>query len=406
MNAVIRFACAYAVLYLFPFPLSAVVPSLPYRAWRPITEAVGGAVGRWLGIATPTPAYVGDAMVHHLYLGVAAVVAMAIALVWGRLERDSGLTQRADRWLRSYLRLALAYFLINYGSIKVVPYQFPELGLDTLYQPIGDVSKMGLLWAFMGASPFYAAISGAIEVVAGVLLVFRRTAMAGALLALFVLTQVSVLNVAYQVPAKQFTVHLWLMAAYLLAADARRLWAALLGHAVSAARRSELFAAPRFNRAASWLGVGFLIYVLSFAAVNATRNERATGASAPRSPLHGVWHVEGYSAEGATTEQRWRRIIFDGPEWVGLQLADESYVRVRAAFEDDGAFMTLSLEEGGNEATVIAALRVNCSAPAACTLDGTVNNKPARMQLARVEARAFELMRRPFRWIAEAELIR
>lgn len=397
----VRFVAIYFCLYLFPFPVSVFMPAIEFRVWRPLTEAVGAALGGVLGVAAPRPAYVGDAAVHQLYLVVAVAVALAASAAWHAIDNDARRVATLDRWLRLYLRLALGFTLINYGAIKVIPSQFPALGLDTLYQPIGDASPMGLLWAFMGASYPYVLFTGLVEIVAGALVMLPATASAGALLALAALTQIIALNLGYDVPQKEFAIHLWLMAAYLLAPAAPRVVAALAGRAVPPAA-SDTGAGPSLQRAITRASAICLVGVLAFAFFNASRNQRSTGATAPRSPLSGVWQVEALNGD----PQPWRQMIFDGPEWVGLALADTSYVRVRARFEQDGRFLKLLLEDGSNEAAEVAALRIDRIGDDEVVMEGTSFSRPVHARLRRQRPRPFELSRRPFQWTREADLIR
>src|SRR5205814_673740 len=85
-----------------------------------------------------------------------------------------------------------------------------------------------LLWNFMGSSQPYTIFSGLLELSGAVLLIFRRTALVGALLAGAVLTNVLVLDICYDVPVKTFAAHLVAMCAFLVAPELRRLAEALL----------------------------------------------------------------------------------------------------------------------------------------------------------------------------------
>jgi hypothetical protein len=391
----VRFAWVYAVLILLPFPFSLVAPSRAPVLWQRIAEAAGAWAGSVFGITAATDAYVGDAMVRYLFVAVAAIVALVVAVVWAQLDTSSRHDERLDAWLRSYLRFALGAVLVGYGGIKVIPSQFPAPGLDALYQPIGDASPMGLFWIVMGASYPYVLFTGLTEIATGVLLMFRRTAIAGAALACLLLTHVLVVNIGYDVPQKLYVAHLLAIAAYLLAPHVRRLAAVLLAPATGG------------NRLASALGSAFAAYLVVASLTNAAGNSRATGEAAARSPMRGVWLVEEFSTDAAVTAgRRWRQLVFDGPEWAGLQFDDGSYVRVRAEFDDDVTSVVLLLEGDRNEATKLAELTVARPGPDQCALTGTFAGRSVRARLRRVEGRTFLLNTRGFRWIGESEFIR
>ncbi|MFM1882053.1 MAG: hypothetical protein RJA05_462 [Planctomycetota bacterium] len=71
-----------------------------------------------------------------------------------------------------------------------------------LLQQYGDSSPMGLMWTFMRASPAYVMFAGWMETIGGLLLLFRRTQLLGAMLVAGVMANVFVLNMCYDVPVE------------------------------------------------------------------------------------------------------------------------------------------------------------------------------------------------------------
>lgn len=114
-------------------------------------------------------------------------------------------------WTFTTLRYALAVYLFIYGLSKVFPLQFGNgLHAYTLTKTYGEASPMNLLWTFMGYSRPYTIFAGLSEVTAGLLLVFRKTTLLGALLSFGVMLNVFLLNLFYDVPVKLFSGHLLL----------------------------------------------------------------------------------------------------------------------------------------------------------------------------------------------------
>lgn len=106
-------------------------------------------------------------------------------------------------------RYFLFYVLLIYGFAKVYPSQFgSELSILILNKTYGDSSPMNLLWTFMGFSKGYTFFVGFAEVLAGTLLLFKRTTVLGAILSCAVMTNVFLLNLFYDVPVKLFSFHL------------------------------------------------------------------------------------------------------------------------------------------------------------------------------------------------------
>jgi hypothetical protein len=70
-----------------------------------------------------------------------------------------------------------------YGAAKVFKSQFPDPPASRLLEPLGEMSPMGLLWSFMGASEAYTVFGGLAETIPAILLMFGRTTLLGALAA-------------------------------------------------------------------------------------------------------------------------------------------------------------------------------------------------------------------------------
>src|ERR1700721_2964258 len=117
------------------------------------------------------------------------VVAAAAAAVWSVVDRKRENYATLYKWFRVFLRFALASELLAYGMAKVIPLQMPFPYLPKLVEPFGNFSPMGVLWASIGASPAYEIFAGCAETLAGVLLIFPRTTMLGALVCVADMTQ-------------------------------------------------------------------------------------------------------------------------------------------------------------------------------------------------------------------------
>ncbi len=139
------------------------------------------------------------------------------------LDRNRESYATLAKWFRVFLRFALAGQLISYGLVKAVPLQMPFPYLGKLVEPFGDFSPMGVLWSSIGVSPAYETFAGCAELLGGVLLIFPRTTMLGALISLADMIQVFTLNMTYDVPVKLLSFHLILLSLLLLAPDLPRL---------------------------------------------------------------------------------------------------------------------------------------------------------------------------------------
>ena len=152
-----------------------------------------------------------------LSLGVVGCV------VWSLIDHRRKNYVRLDYWLCLFTRYYLALVAFSYGIIKIFMLQmpFPNLSMQATY--LGDLLPMRLSWLFMGYSGPYQFFSGAMEVLTGILLLFRRTATLGTLFAAGVFLNVMVMNLSYDIPVKIFSMRLELFSLFLIAHEKDRL---------------------------------------------------------------------------------------------------------------------------------------------------------------------------------------
>ncbi|MGV3461513.1 MAG: hypothetical protein ACO1N9_13780 [Flavobacterium sp.] len=103
----------------------------------------------------------------------------------------------------------LAFILLKYGFDKIFLGQFYTPEPNILYTPFGRLSKDILYWSTMGISPVYSVITGSIEVLAALLLIFRRTRALGLLLSLVVMLQIVIVNFSFDISVKTFSLLLF-----------------------------------------------------------------------------------------------------------------------------------------------------------------------------------------------------
>ncbi|BCZ24243.1 hypothetical protein MYSE111917_05520 [Mycobacterium senriense] len=131
------------------------------------------------------------------------VVALPIAAVWTVMDRRRSEYRRLAASLIVFARFGLAVVMILYGLGKVIPVQMGFMALPYhQLRLVGDTSLFETLWGFMAASEPYSVATGLVEVVSGVLLLWNRTQLLGALGSVMAMAQVFILNMAYDVPVK------------------------------------------------------------------------------------------------------------------------------------------------------------------------------------------------------------
>jgi hypothetical protein len=154
-----------------------------------------------------------------LYLCLSSVA----CLIWSIIDRKRALYTSADYWLRIGMRYFLVTVLFFYGSVKVFPMQMVFPDFSELSSSLGDLAPMRLAWFFIGYSTPYQMFSGALEVLAALLLINRRTVTLGLFFATGVCLNIVMLNLCYDIVVKIFSIHLLLFCIVLLTYNYKRL---------------------------------------------------------------------------------------------------------------------------------------------------------------------------------------
>jgi hypothetical protein len=405
---VFRFVFAYFVLYNLPFPFG-VIPAtqqisvLYANLWNVVVTAVSTRV--FHTEITVLPNGSGDTTYNYIQVFCFLIVAVVIAAVWTLLDRRRTGYPQLHRALRVYVRYSLATTMITYGAVKVIKSQFPNPTLDRLIQPFGDASPMGILWTFMGASESYNIFTGAGEILGGLLLTTRRTTLLGAIVSLGVLGHVAMLNFSYDVPVKLFSLHLLAMVTYLIAPDLGRIATMfLMNRGADAVEIHPLLGRKWLDRTAIVARTLLVAAYLGLALLDAYEGRKLFGDLSPRSPLYGIWQVDEFEVDGkvrpplVTDAERWRRVVFDHPTMLAVQLMSDR--RIRYMLNLDPSAKTMVLTKRDDPAWKVE-LTYQEPEPGLIALEGTIDRQKIRAKLRRTDNPDFLLINRGFHWINE-----
>ena len=180
------FCCSYGLLVWLPWNIA----NLLGVQWPLIT--VNDTLGRWpithvlrLPEHFVPSFWASNSLPVVLAALVAAGLSLAAGAIWVILDPTPRDCSRAFAWLHAAVRYALAAEMLLYGWDKVLPGQFGRMsaggGIDYLVHQFGQLPPRDLLWGFMEASRSYQVFTGCVEMAAGLLLLTRTTAAAGAM---------------------------------------------------------------------------------------------------------------------------------------------------------------------------------------------------------------------------------
>src|SRR5579859_3456011 len=120
-----------------------------------------------------------DSTLGWIYAFCLLIIALLATIIWSVLDRRRKNYVTLHKWLRLFMRFALASVLFAYGFFKVVPLQMTYPSLVRLVEPFGHFSPMAVLFWSIGASRPYEVFTGLAEVLGGILLIVPRTTALG-----------------------------------------------------------------------------------------------------------------------------------------------------------------------------------------------------------------------------------
>ncbi len=417
-NPVLRIAFRFCLVYfgLFAlttqivtamFPLPGVDPPDPATLW-PIRQLVFWVAAHVFQARLPlvyTGSGSGDKVFDWVLTFCLLTVGATATAIWSVLDRKRDNYTTLSKWFRLALRFALAGQMLAYGMAKFIPLQMPYPPLTRLLEPFHDFSPMGVLWASIGSSPAYEIFAGSAELLGGILLIFPRTAMLGALVCLADMIQVFMLNMTYDVPVKILSFHLALFSLFLLAPELRRLAAFFFSNrAVGPSTQPPLFETRRANRLATRAQVAFGLWLLAMNVYGSWTVWPLYGGGGPKPPLYGIWNVDELSLDGhlrpplLTDYGRWRRLVFDVNNVAAFQRIDDSFARYVASVDTTNRKITLTR---GGDKNWKASFNFERPVHDRLIVDGKIDGYTVQMKLRLVDRSKFLLVSRGFHWVQD-----
>ena len=416
-----RFFFVYLVLQVEPWNWFAAIPG---ASW--VLGQYGRVVNWAVETANSSVFHVRDTLVlpngsgdtswawtqMWLYLALAALG----CVVWSVLDRRRTQYARLAFWLRMILRYYIAAAALSYGIIKLFALQMPFPALSQLATPLGDLLPMRFSWLFIGYSLPYQIFSGAMETIAGLLLLYRRTVTAGLFAATGAFLNVVMINLSYDVPVKLYASHLLFACLFLLAFDAKRLVNFLvLNRPAPATRAYE----PDFTRTwQRWGAVGvklFLLFQFLYLPLRFgwARYQATNAPPAPGPFAVGVYDVRqfvvGHDTVAATSGDslRWRDVIFDSRSAGSVGTADalftQRYRRGYFRYRPDTTARTIAVWKTSaipGDSTFLFTARYEIADSTTVRLHTAIRGDSVHAELVRVP-RHFQLAERQFHWVSE-----
>ena len=340
------------------------------------------------------------------------LLALSGTIIWSIADRKRRSYTRLNYWLCLAVRYYVAFTAFGYGIIKIFALQMNFPLVHQLATPLGDFLPMRLSWMFIGYSTPYQVFSGIMEVIAGLLLLYRRTATMGALFAAAVFINVMMLNLTYDIPVKIFSMQLVLCCLFLIASEGNRIIYFFVLNRPAAVCSLYQYRLPK-----KWLRIARVIAKLAFVAVAIVMPfinsyQRYTEGNQPpkKQPVNnGVYEVAVFSVNGhpqplaIADTMRWHDVILQ--DGLGsIKTADtafrQRYKRGYFVYALDSATHTLGFKKTQADSTFIIKFKYDLPDSNSIRLWGLQRSDSLYVELKRIPRR-FQLAERQFHWLTE-----
>ncbi|SOD96826.1 hypothetical protein [Spirosoma fluviale] len=404
-----RFGCIYILLFTSPWAWLSEIPIL-------------NLIGKYYGLAEEWLVNQANAHIFHIkdvlvplngsgdtsygyaqlcFFLLAAVVG---ALIWSVFDKRKNYDV-AYYGLMVLVRYFVAIMAFSYGIIKLFGLQMVFPSMSALATPLGDFLPMRLSWYFIGYSTPYQFFSGAVEVLAGTLLLFRRTSTLGAFVAASVFLNVMVLNFCYDIPVKLFSAHLFIFSNVLLLSDAKRLLNFFIYNKATQPAPQVALPEKWMRTTQIVLKIAFVILFIGMPLYGSYQRAFGPGDSGAAKKLTtGFFSVDQFQGNVADS-LRWKDVVFEPNTSGSILTADtlfrQRYRRGYFSYSFDSLAHTIAFKKFPSDSTALFTLGYVMPDTNHVVLRGKIRNDSVMIALTR-QKRHFQLAERQFHWLSEA----
>ena len=270
---------------------------------------------------------------------IIAVIAIIGAFAWARSKYKDQNYDNLYYWLRTLVRYRLAIGIIGYGFIKFFPLQAPFPSISNLNTAYGDFTDWKIFSMSLGVVPGYESFLGGIELLAGLLLFFRRTATIGALIIVVFTGNVFISNLAYEGGEYVYSIYLISLALFVLSFDALRIYNLVSLEKPTQPNKYK----PEFSGSTQTIRIAlkalvifFFVFLYGFKTFSGLHHDpyqfpRTKGLA----KASGIYNVSEFRINGkvlpysATDPLRWKDVVFE--KWATISVRSNRPVIIDSA---------------------------------------------------------------------------
>jgi hypothetical protein len=158
-----------------------------------------------------------SAVLHTIRDTVYLLLSILACVLWTIFDRKRSDYNKLLYWFSQALVMILCSIVFIYGIIKAIPVQMSFPSFISLQTPVGEMSPFDLIWITFGYGTPYQVFGGILEVLAAILILFRRTRIVGLVILIPLMVNIIMLNYTYQIGVLTLSFYILLVALFLLA---------------------------------------------------------------------------------------------------------------------------------------------------------------------------------------------
>lgn len=335
-------------------------------------------------------------------------------IIWSVVQHRKKEYTKLNYWLCLFTRYYVALVLFSYGIIKLFALQMVPPDYSQLATPLGDFLPMRFSWLFIGYSTPYQVFSGFMEVFAGLLLLYRGTVTLGVLIATGVFINVAVLNLAYDIPVKIYSLQLVLCCLFLLANEMERILCFFVYN-----KPASLCTVYHYTYPKKWMRITryvlktvFIVVAVGMVVWESLDWKKQYDSAFVGMPFKaGVYDVVHYAINNDTVPPlftdtlRWQNIAFDSKRRGSIATKDTAfrrlYNRAYFSYKADTVKQEFSIYKRPADSIAIASLRYKFEDANTIAFWGNRGVDSLFFRLRR-STHNFQLAENQFHWLSEA----
>ena len=354
-----------------------------------------------LNIQSPyTYQLISDSTGLYIHSGILAFLSALICTAWTLL----GKKKKNHTVLFCLFLLAARYYLAMqlfvYGFNKVFKWQFYLPEPNTLFTPLGYTYPDLLYWSAMGSSRPYTMFLGIAEVLAGCLLLFRRTKLFGAVFSAAIIINVLAINFSFNISVKLYSLFLFMLCCIVIAPDAKKMFGFFFGKTeivfvrntgISPFRNKWMYAAIK-----SFV-TGFILFDALFMYIKANN---FNDDHAPRPFLHGAYDIKLFVkntdtiAALLTDTTRWKRIFIHRMNYLITQSMNDAMEDYTLEYDTLNHFLMIE----NHDDTAKTKLHYFRADDSTLFLNGKMYSDSLKIILRKINLNKLPLLQREFHW--------